>query len=129
MISSKMDKSLCQDDLPPVLIGQSSLARIRELAVREPEMVFTSLVHRIDLSILKQCFRQVRKSKSCGVDKVTAKEYAEHLDLNLYKLHQRLGRGQYVAQPVKRIWIDKEGGKKRPGKRRLRLVLPPLRTK
>jgi hypothetical protein len=74
MISSKKDKSLCQDDLPPVLIGQSSLARIRELAVREPEMVFTSLVHRIDLSLLKQCFRQVRKSKSCGVDKGDGKE-------------------------------------------------------
>ncbi len=29
-------------------------------------------------------------------------------------LHQRLRRGQYVAQPVKRIWIDKEGGKQRP---------------
>ncbi|MFW8601876.1 group II intron reverse transcriptase/maturase [Desulfobacterota bacterium M19] len=112
--SSKVDTALWQEDLPPVLIGKSSLARIRELAKSEPEMVFTSLAHRIDLHLLKQCFRQVRKSKSCGVDKVTAKEYAEHLELNLYKLHQRLGRGQYVAQPVKRIWIDKEGGKKRP---------------
>ena len=110
----KVDIALCQDDSYPILIGQSSLVRIRELADKEPEMVFTSLGHRIDFHLLKQCFRQVCKSKSCGVDKVTAKEYVEHLDSNLYNLYERLWRGQYVAQPVKRIWIDKEGGKKRP---------------
>jgi group II intron reverse transcriptase/maturase len=48
------------------------------------------------------------------VDKITAKQYAKNLDENLYNLHQRLHRGQYVATPVRRIWIDKEGGKKRP---------------
>ena len=64
--------------------------------------------------MLFRCFNQVRASKSCGVDKMTAEEYAENLIGNLYNLLQRLRRGQYVAQPVKRIWIDKEGGKKRP---------------
>ena len=99
---------------PLVLAGESSLERVRMLAKSEPEMVFTSLAHRIDLELLKQCFRQIRKSESAGVDKVTAKEYAKNLEENLYNLHQRLRRGQYVAAPVKRIWIDKDGGKKRP---------------
>jgi len=54
------------------------------------------------------------KNESTGVDKITAKEYAANLDENLYKLHQRLRRGQYVASPVKRIWVDKENGEKRP---------------
>jgi len=99
---------------PPVLVGQSSLEWIKVLAVNEPETVFTSLSHRIDFHLLKRSYRQVRGSKSCGVDNVTAKEYAADLDTNLYNLLQRLQRGQYVAQPVKRIWIDKEGGKKRP---------------
>lgn len=99
---------------PPVLTGQSSLEWIKVLAQNEPELVFTSLAHRIDFHLLKQSFRQVRGSKSCGVDKMTAKEYAGNRDANLYNLLQRLRRGQYVAQPVKRIWIDKEGGKKRP---------------
>ena len=98
---------------PPILIGESSLGRIKELA-RVPGMVFTSLAHRIDLYLLKKSFRKVRRSKSAGVDRVTAKEYAKSLEVNLYNLHQRLRRGQYVAQPVKRIWIEKEGGKKRP---------------
>ena len=99
---------------PPVLVGQSSLEWIKVLAVNEPEKVFTSLAHRIDFHLLKRSYRQVRGSKSCGVDNVTAKEYAADLDTNLYNLLQRLQRGQYVAQPVKRIWIEKEGGKKRP---------------
>jgi len=93
---------------------ESSLGSIRMLAESDPELVFTSLAHRVDLDLLKKSFRQVRRSKSAGVDKITAKEYAEDLDENLYNLHQRLRRGQYVATPVKRIWIDKEGGKKRP---------------
>ena len=55
---------------PLVLAGESSLEGIRMLAKSEPEMVFTSLAHRIDLDLLKQCFRQIRKSESAGVDKV-----------------------------------------------------------
>jgi len=101
-------------DGPALLEGESSLVRIRMLAESEPDLVFTSVVDRIDLYLLKKSFRQVRKKKSAGVDKITAKQYAKDLDENLYKLHQRLRRGQYVATPVRRIWIDKEGGKKRP---------------
>jgi group II intron reverse transcriptase/maturase len=99
---------------PPLLEGESSLQRIRMLAESEPELVFTSVVDRIDFYLLKKSFRQVRKKKSAGVDKITAKEYAKDLDGNLYKLYQRLRRGQYVATPLRRIWIDKEGGKRRP---------------
>ena len=69
---------------PPILRGHSSLVWIKELARDEPEMVFTSLAHRIDFSLLKQSFRQVRRSKSCGVDKMTAKKYALNLDMNLH---------------------------------------------
>jgi len=83
-------------------------------AEAEPGLVFTSLAHRIDYSLLRKSFRQLRKNASTGVDKVTAKQYAVNLDENLYNLFQRLRRGQYVASPVKRIWVDKEGGKKRP---------------
>jgi len=101
-------------DGPPLLEGESSLVRIRMLAESEPDLVFTSVVDRIDLYLLKKSFRQVRKKKSAGVDKITARQYAKDLDENLYKLYQRLRRGQYVATPVRRIWIDKEGGKKRP---------------
>ncbi|MEJ2353580.1 MAG: hypothetical protein P8Y03_27695 [Anaerolineales bacterium] len=111
---SRQGSILRSSDTPPILMGESSLVRIEAPAKRDPSLVFTSLAHRIDLSLLGKSFRELRKNKSSGVDKVTAKEYSANLDENLYKLHQRLQRGQYVAQPVKRIWVDKEDGKQRP---------------
>jgi group II intron reverse transcriptase/maturase len=99
---------------PPVLVGESSLAWLAVKAMSEPETVFTSLAHWIDFDLLKKSFKALRKNESTGVDRVTAKEYAVNLDENLYSLYKRLQRGQYVASPVKRIWVDKEGGKKRP---------------
>ena len=45
---------------------------------------------------------------------MTAKQYAEHLDDNLRDLHERLRDNRYVAPPVERVWLEKEGGKKRP---------------
>jgi len=101
-------------DVPLILNGGMSLERIEMLAKAKPDLVFTSLVHRVNLGLLRDSFRLVRKSDAAGVDEMTAKEYAENLDQNLYNLHERLRRGQYVAMPVKRIWLEKEDGKLRP---------------
>jgi group II intron reverse transcriptase/maturase len=98
----------------PVLIGESSLVRIRTLAEAESDLVFTSLAHRIDVSLLRKSFNRLKKSESSGVDEITAKGYAENLMENLHDLYQRLRSGRYRAMPVKRAWIDKEDGKKRP---------------
>ncbi|MBF0469070.1 MAG: hypothetical protein HQK61_09325, partial [Desulfamplus sp.] len=102
------------DDKPPVLVGEVSLSKLEMLAKKNPEMTFTALAHRIDMPLLKEAFRRIKKGGAAGVDKVTAEEYTVDLDQNLYNLHQRLCRGQYVATPVKRIWIEKENGKLRP---------------
>jgi len=98
----------------PLLVGESSLVRVRMAAEAGPEMVFTSLAHRIDVFLLKQSFFCLSKTSTPGVDQVTAKQYAEKLMDNLHGLYQRLSSGQYRAMPVKRVWIDKEDGKKRP---------------
>ena len=42
------------NDKPPVLVGESSLVRIRMLAEANPDLVFRSLAHRIDLSLLQK---------------------------------------------------------------------------
>ena len=86
-------------DKPPVLVGESSLVRIRMLAEANPSLVFTSLAHRIDLSLLRKSFRQLRKNESTGVDKITAKQYTVKLDENLYKI---MGSG-HVKQLTLRI--------------------------
>lgn len=48
------------------------------------------------------------------MDKVTAKHDAANLDDNLRDLHERRRDKRDVAPPVERVWIEKEGGKKRP---------------
>ena len=61
----------------------TKLQEIAEQAIRYPEMVFTTLVHLIDVDFLREAYRLTRKDKASGVDKVTAKEYAGNLDENL----------------------------------------------
>ena len=113
-MKSKENSEERLNEIPPILVAESSLTSIREMAKADLGMTFTTLTHRIDLFLLGKSFRQLGKNTATGVDKVTADEYAANLDVNLYKLYLRLKRGQYAALPVKRIWIDKEDGKQRP---------------
>lgn len=76
-------------------------------------MVFNNLYHLFDFDFLLEAHRRTRKDGAPGVDKVTAKKYAENLVANLRDLHGRLQTHRYKAPPVERVWIDKEGGKKR----------------
>ena len=77
----------------PVLVSESSLARVAIRGLAEPETVFTSLAHWIDFDLLKKSFKGLSKNESTGVDKITAKGYAADLNENLYKLYERLRRG------------------------------------
>ncbi len=90
------------------------LQGIAKQAQRYPEMVFDNVFHLIDQDFLLEAYRLTRKNSAPGVDKVTAKQYAENLDDNLRDLHERLRDNRYVAPPVERVWIEKEDGKKRP---------------
>jgi retron-type reverse transcriptase len=90
------------------------LQNIAEQARRYPKMVFNNVFHLIDCDFLREASRRTRKDSAPGVDKVTAQQYAEHLEGNLRDLHERLRANRYVAPPVERVWIEKEGGRKRP---------------
>ena len=95
-------------------IVSTKLQQIAMQAVEYPEMVFTTLIHHIDVKFLKEAYRFTSKTAAPGLDGITAKEYAANLDENLRALHERMRSGQYKAPPVKRVWLDKEDGKKRP---------------
>jgi RNA-directed DNA polymerase len=90
------------------------LQRIAAQAARDPERVFTTLAHLIDVDFLREAYRHTSKASAPGIDGVTAQQYAEHLDENLRDLHERLRSGRYQARPVERVWIEKEDGKQRP---------------
>jgi RNA-directed DNA polymerase len=90
------------------------LQNIAEQAHRSPAMVFNNVFHLIDRDFLLEAYRLTRKNRAPGMDQVTATQYAEHLDDTLRDLHERLRDNRSVAPPVARVWIEKEGGKKRP---------------
>ena len=77
-------------------------------------MVFMTLVHLIDVDFLREAFHRTRKDAAPGIDGVTAGKYAENLDENLQDLHERLRNRKYKALPVKRVWLNKDEGGKRP---------------
>jgi RNA-directed DNA polymerase len=89
------------------------LARVTEAARSNPGGLL-SLAHHIDVAALRRAYNRVRNNAAVGVDGVTKEKYGEDLEDNLLDLHQRLRSQKYRHQPIRRVLIDKEGGKKRP---------------
>ena len=92
----------------------TKLQKIATLASYQPKLTLTTLAHYIDVDWLREAFRRTRKSAAAGIDGTTAEDYAQNLDENLSNLLQRLKAGQYRAPAVRRTYIEKGGGKKRP---------------
>lgn len=90
------------------------LCQLRVQARENPERVFTTLHHLIDVDLLREAYRQTNKQAAAGVDGVTVAEYAANLEDNLADLYRRYREGSYVAPPVKRVWIEKEDKSQRP---------------
>src|ERR1700688_4637840 len=87
---------------------------IAELARTKPETVLFSLHHVIDLEWMKEAYRLTRKDGAPGIDGVTADDYATNLEANLLDLLDRIRSGRYVAPPVRRTYIPKADGSRRP---------------
>ena len=49
-----------------------------------------------------------------GIDEVTKEEYSRNLEDNIQRLVKRLKRKSYEPQPLKRVYIPKANGSKRP---------------
>ena len=63
---------------------------------------------------LKAVHKKQDKRKVPGTDGITKEMYEENLDENLDDLIQRMKQFSYRPMPVKRVYIDKGNGKKRP---------------
>ncbi len=102
----------------------TKLQRIAEKARRESGCRFTSLFHLMNVEMLRECFRRLRKDAAAGIDKVTKKEYGANLEKNLTALVEKLHRMSYIPLPVRRVYIPKPGSsKERP------LGIPALEDK
>ncbi len=87
---------------------------IAEQAWTNPERVFTSLHHLIDIEWMREAYRRTWKDGAAGIDGVTAEDYEKDLGVNLDDLLNRIKLGSYVAPLVWRQYIPKAEGTKRP---------------
>lgn len=94
---------------------QNALGRVRQVAVREKKLKFTSLMHHIaNVDTLREAYFSLKRDAASGVDGMTWTRYGEDLEACLTDLADRLKRGAYRAKPVKRTYIPKADGKQRP---------------
>jgi group II intron reverse transcriptase/maturase len=89
------------------------LVRAAEAAQRNRGRLL-SLAHHIDKDALRRAYTRIRGNAAAEVDGVTKQEYGEELEENLQDLLDRLRSKRYRHQPIRRVYIEKEGGKRRP---------------
>jgi group II intron reverse transcriptase/maturase len=89
-------------------------ARIAELARKSPAQAFISLNHHLDLELLRYAYALTRKDGAVGIDGQTAADYERDLEANLEDLLGRIKSGTYQAPPVRRAYIPKRDGARRP---------------
>lgn len=64
---------------------------------------------------LKEAWYKVKANKGAqGIDEVTIKEFEKNLDENIQNLADELRAKTYKPTPVRRVYIPKKNGKKRP---------------
>lgn len=92
----------------------TKLLRIPQKARKDSKCRFTSLFHLVNDELLRECFHGLRKEAAAGIDELTKTKYAENLDENLEKLVVKLHKMSYIPQAVRRVYIPKANGKRRP---------------
>jgi group II intron reverse transcriptase/maturase len=90
------------------------LSRIAEVAKQDAKVKFSSIAQLLTIEALWEAFDGLRQDAAAGVDGLTRAHYAQGLIENLRGLHERLKNKTYRAQPLRRIYLDKEDGSKRP---------------
>jgi len=63
---------------------------------------------------LRAAYFPLKREAAPGVDGETWRHCGENLETNLQGLSQRLRRGAYRAKPVRRAYIPKADGRRRP---------------
>jgi RNA-directed DNA polymerase len=92
----------------------TELERISKLAGENRQLKFLSIAHLLTPEALMEAFKSLRKDASAGVDGVAYGEYRMEAGRRIQELYERVRGKRYRAQPLRRIYIPKEGGKQRP---------------
>ena len=94
---------------------KTALQGIRRTAAGRPGARFDTLMHHIyQVERLEAAYMACKRNAAAGVDGQTWASYGEGLQAKLADLSDRLARGGYRPQPVRRAYIGKIDGSKRP---------------
>lgn len=99
------------------------LQRVGERAKEKKQEQFVNLLSYIKVPLLREAYYRLKKNAAAGVDGETWAQYGEQLDARLTELQDRVHRGSYHPQPVRRVHIPKADGRTRP------LGIPSLEDK
>jgi group II intron reverse transcriptase/maturase len=102
---------------------QTSLWGIARTAKHKADHRFRNLYGEIDYVLLKMSWDRLNKRSAISDDDITLKEYTQDLSVNLNNLLERLKTKRYKTKLIKRCYIPKENGKRRP------LGIPALEDK
>src|SRR6266436_1264226 len=91
-----------------------ALDRVRKAARQRKKEQFTSLLHHINVDLLRTAFYALKRKAAPGVDGMTWKDYEADLEPRLEDLHGRVHQGAYHPQPSRRTYIPKADGRQRP---------------
>ncbi|WP_437624173.1 group II intron reverse transcriptase/maturase [Sorangium sp. So ce1151] len=101
----------------------TAMERVGQRAKQGKGERFTNLLNHLKVPLLKGAYERLNKNAAPGVDGVTWSKYGENLDARLRDLQDRVHRGNYHPQPVRRVYIPKGDGRTRP------LGIPALEDK
>jgi RNA-directed DNA polymerase len=114
---AQMKENIGQPRMLPTQSGNrmsQGLDGVRKAARERKQERFTSLLHRVTTSLLRDSFYALKRQASPGVDGVRWQEYESGLEGRLVDLHSRVHRGTFRAQPSRRVYIPKADGRQRP---------------
>lgn len=101
----------------------TALQAIAYKAQTHPKHVFQNLSALLDEGLLFGSWGQLKKNVAPGIDGIDAEAYSQELSTRITTLVDKLKRGAYRANRIKRVYIDKANGGQRP------LGLPTLEDK
>jgi len=91
------------------------LTLISKRAKDESQTKFISLMHLLNVEYLKGCYKELKRGKAVGVDGRKVEEYTEEeITRAIEETVMGLKRRTYRPQPVRRVYIEKANGQKRP---------------
>ena len=114
---ARMEENIAQPHMRPTQSGErmsQGLGGVRKAARERKQERFTSLLHHLNVDLLRDSFYALERQAAPGVDGVRWSEYESGLEDRLIDLHSRVHRGTYRAQPSRRVYIPKADGRQRP---------------